>query len=128
MTNTRLHSLQTFCFAPAQQVCPQKNSLAACPSGRRAGWAVRLFDSLVLSEIPNAVLCLCADWAKRPTPGPFRKPREMLMVLVKLLPQLLSRNRRSQRGAKGEPAVFWLDTIDAPTIGQIEGCKQVWAQ
>jgi hypothetical protein len=52
----------------------------------------------------------------------------MLMVLVKLLPQLLSRNRRSQRGAKGEPAVFWLDTIDAPTIGQIEGCKQVWAQ
>ena len=58
MTNTRLHSLQTFCFAPAQQVCPQKNSLAACPSGRRAGWAVRLFDSLVLSEIPNAVFVL----------------------------------------------------------------------
>ena len=42
-------------------VCPQKISLAACPSGRRAGWAVRRFDSLVLSEVPNVLLCLCAQ-------------------------------------------------------------------
>ena len=42
-------------------VCPQKISLAACPSGRRAGWAVRRFDSLVLSEVPDAALCLCAQ-------------------------------------------------------------------
>ncbi len=40
---------------------PTKNSLAACPSGRHAGWAVRRFHSLVLSEVPNAVLCLCAQ-------------------------------------------------------------------
>ncbi len=35
-------------------------SLAACPSGRRAGWAVRWFDSYVLNEVPDVVLCLCA--------------------------------------------------------------------
>ncbi len=36
--------------------CLQKFSLAACPSGRRAGWAVRRFGSLVLSEIPGVFL------------------------------------------------------------------------
>jgi hypothetical protein len=29
------------------------------PSGRRAVWAVRRFDSVVLSEVPGVVLCLC---------------------------------------------------------------------
>ena len=40
---------------------PQYISLAACPSGRRAGWAVRRFDSLVLSEVPDVALRLCAQ-------------------------------------------------------------------
>ena len=40
---------------------PHDISLASCPSGRRAGWAVRRFDSLVLSEVPNVVLCLCSQ-------------------------------------------------------------------
>ncbi len=31
---------------------PHNISLASCPSGRRSGWAVRRFDSLVLSEVP----------------------------------------------------------------------------
>ena len=39
---------------------PTKDFLAACPSGRRAGWAVRRFDSLVLSEVLHVVLCVCA--------------------------------------------------------------------
>ncbi len=34
---------------------------AACPSGRRAGWAIRRYDSLVLSDVPNAALCLRAQ-------------------------------------------------------------------
>jgi hypothetical protein len=42
-------------------VCPQYTSLAACPSGRRAGWSVRRFDLLVLSEAPDVVLCLSAQ-------------------------------------------------------------------
>jgi hypothetical protein len=37
------------------------DSLAACPSGRRDGWAVRRFDSLVLNEVPDVALCLCAQ-------------------------------------------------------------------
>ncbi len=36
-------------------------ALAACSSGRRAGWAVRRFGLLVLSEVPGLVLCLCAQ-------------------------------------------------------------------
>jgi hypothetical protein len=40
---------------------PTKVLLAACTSGRRAGWEMRRFDSLVLSEIPDVVLCLCAQ-------------------------------------------------------------------
>ncbi len=40
---------------------PQYISLAACPSGRRAGWAMRWFDWLVLNEVPDLVLCLCAQ-------------------------------------------------------------------
>ncbi len=40
---------------------PTKKSLAACLSKRRAGWAVRQFDSLVLSEVPDVALCLCAQ-------------------------------------------------------------------
>ena len=40
---------------------PLNTSLAACPSGRRSGWAVRRFDSLVLSEVPDVVSCLCAQ-------------------------------------------------------------------
>jgi hypothetical protein len=36
-------------------------ALAACSSGRRAGWAVHRFDSLVLSEVPGVVWCLCAQ-------------------------------------------------------------------
>ena len=42
-------------------VCPSTFALAACSSGRRAAWAVRRFDSLVLSEVPGVVLCLCAQ-------------------------------------------------------------------
>ncbi len=42
-------------------VCTQKFLLAACPSGRRAGWAVHRFDLLVLSEVPGVVLCLSAQ-------------------------------------------------------------------
>jgi hypothetical protein len=42
-------------------VCPHTFAIAACPSGRRAGWAVRRFDSLVLSEVPGVVLYLCAQ-------------------------------------------------------------------
>ena len=82
-------------------------------------------------ETPAVAMATAAktvEWAWRPTPGPFRKSRGALMTLVKLLPQLLPRNRRSHRGAEGEPAVFRLGTIDAPTIGQIEGYKQVWTQ
>jgi hypothetical protein len=41
-------------------VCPNKFSLVASPSGRRAGWAVRRFDSLVRSEVPDVFLFLCA--------------------------------------------------------------------
>ena len=40
---------------------PHDISLASCPSGRRSGWAVRRFDSLVLSEVPDVILCLCAQ-------------------------------------------------------------------
>jgi hypothetical protein len=40
-------------------VCSHTFALAASSSGRRAGWAVRRFDSLVLSENPGVVLCLC---------------------------------------------------------------------
>jgi hypothetical protein len=40
---------------------PEYISLAACPSGRRAGWAVRRFDWLVFNEVPDVVLCLCAQ-------------------------------------------------------------------
>jgi hypothetical protein len=40
---------------------PHNISLASCPSGRRSGWTVRRFDSLVLSEVPDVVLCLCAQ-------------------------------------------------------------------
>ena len=36
-------------------------SLASCDSGRRSGWAVRRFDSLVLSKVPDVVLCLRAQ-------------------------------------------------------------------
>jgi hypothetical protein len=42
-------------------VCRQKFSLAACPSELRAGWAVRRFKSLVLAEVLNVILCLCAQ-------------------------------------------------------------------
>ncbi len=42
-------------------VCPHTFALDACSSGRRAGWAVRRFDSLVLSEVAGVVLCLCAQ-------------------------------------------------------------------
>ncbi len=34
---------------------PHNISLASCPSGRRSDWAVRRFDSLVLSEVPDVV-------------------------------------------------------------------------
>ena len=40
---------------------PHDILLASCPSGRRSGWAVRRFDSLVLSEVSDVVLCLCAQ-------------------------------------------------------------------
>jgi hypothetical protein len=42
---------------------PTKKYARSLPlrSGRRAGWAVRLFDSPVFSEVPNVVLCLCAQ-------------------------------------------------------------------
>jgi hypothetical protein len=40
---------------------PHNVSLASCPSGRRSGWAVRRFDLLVLNEVPDVVLCLCAQ-------------------------------------------------------------------
>ena len=40
---------------------PHNILLASCPSGRRSGSAVRRFDSLVLSEVPDVVLCLCAQ-------------------------------------------------------------------
>ncbi len=40
---------------------PRNISLASCPSGRRTGWVVRRFDSLVLNEVPDVVLCLCAQ-------------------------------------------------------------------
>ncbi len=40
---------------------PHNTSLASCPSGRRSGWAVRRFNSLVLNEVPDVVLCLCAQ-------------------------------------------------------------------
>ncbi len=40
---------------------PHNISLASCPSGRHSGWAVRRFDSLVLSEVPDVVLCLSAQ-------------------------------------------------------------------
>ncbi len=36
-------------------------SLASCPSGRRSDWAVRRFDLLVLSEVPDVALSLCAQ-------------------------------------------------------------------
>jgi hypothetical protein len=35
--------------------------LIVCSSGRRAGWAVSRFDSLVLSEVPGVVSCSCAQ-------------------------------------------------------------------
>jgi hypothetical protein len=44
---------------------PHYISLASCPSGRRSGWAERRFDSLVLSEVPDVVLCLCAQGVKK---------------------------------------------------------------
>ncbi len=40
---------------------PHNISLASCPSGRRSGWAVRRFDSLVLNEVPDVALGLCAQ-------------------------------------------------------------------
>ncbi len=40
---------------------PQYIFLAACLSSRRAGWAVRRFNSRVLSEVPDVVLCLCVQ-------------------------------------------------------------------
>ncbi len=40
---------------------PHNISLESCTSGRRSGWAVRRFDSLVLNEVPDVVLCLCAQ-------------------------------------------------------------------
>jgi hypothetical protein len=40
---------------------PDNISLASCPSGRRSGWAVRRFDSLVLNKVADVVLCLCAQ-------------------------------------------------------------------
>ncbi len=42
-------------------VCPHTPALAACSSGRRAGWAVRWFDPLILSDVPGVVLCLYAQ-------------------------------------------------------------------
>jgi hypothetical protein len=49
-------------LAQSKRVVEPKNiSLAAGPSGRCAGWAVRRFDSLVVSEVPDVVLCLCAQ-------------------------------------------------------------------
>ncbi len=41
--------------------CPQKVALTACSSGRRAGCAVRQFDSLVLGKLQDVVLRLCAQ-------------------------------------------------------------------
>jgi hypothetical protein len=40
---------------------PTYVALAACSSGRRAIWAVRRFDPLMLSEVPGVVLCLHAQ-------------------------------------------------------------------
>jgi hypothetical protein len=43
---------------------PAKKMNATCPSGHLsvcASWAVRRFDSLVLSEVPDVALCLCAQ-------------------------------------------------------------------
>ncbi len=40
---------------------PHNISLASCSSGRRFGWAVRRFNSLVLNEVPDVVLCVCAQ-------------------------------------------------------------------
>jgi hypothetical protein len=48
-------------FLLADAVVTNSCSLAACSSGRRAGWAVRRFDSLVLSEVPGVVLGMCAQ-------------------------------------------------------------------
>ncbi len=46
------------------------------------------------------------------------------MALVKLLPQLRPRSRRSKRGAGSEPAAFLLGTIDELTIRQID-CNNI---
>jgi hypothetical protein len=45
---------------------PSKTALAACSSGRRAGWAVRRFELPVLNEVPGVVLCSRAQGE-----GPF---------------------------------------------------------
>ena len=57
-----IFSSTTFIVSAKQNVVRLSlNLLAACPSGRRTGRAVRRFDSLVLSEVPDLVLCLCAQ-------------------------------------------------------------------
>ncbi len=40
---------------------PKSLALASCPSGCRAGWAVRRFSSLVLNDVLGVVLCFCAQ-------------------------------------------------------------------
>ncbi len=56
-------------------------------------------------ETPAAMVAMAtaaktAKWARKPTPGPFWKPRETLMALVKLLPKTLDGNERSHIGER----------------------------
>jgi hypothetical protein len=67
---------------------PTKKSLAACPSGRRAGWAVRWFDSLVLNEVP----VVTTNSTRSARSGRSTKEREhkIKSVISRGLPRLIS--------------------------------------
>ncbi len=59
--NTQVMQRTRLVHKQRRRYAPHNISLASCPSERRSGWAVRQFDSLVLNEVPDVALCLCAQ-------------------------------------------------------------------
>ena len=54
----------------------------------RMAWTSTSVVETPAAMVATTTAAQTAEWARRPNPGPFRKPRETLTALVKLLPQL----------------------------------------